>query len=524
MAGKSAFTWRSTLATYTYLAGSGTNSTTAMLSTIAVNGVTWKYEYDDNGNITKIYKNNVLDKEYTYDVLNQLTKEVDKATGTTTTYTYDKQGNLTGAGNHTYTYGDSKGWSDLLTTYDGSGIAYDNIGNPTIYRDFSMTWQNGRELASLTKNSKTFTYAYNDSGIRTSKTVNGHTNAIYLSGDAIVRENPTGNISLTYLYDESGTRYGFLYKNGSTSSYYYYVYNGQGDVTEIVDSNGNKVAQYTYNAWGLPLSVKDGSGNAVSATNTTHIANLNPFRYRGYYYDNESGFYYLQSRYYDPQTGRFINADGYVSTGQGILGNNMFVYCGNNPVNRADPSGHFWGEIWEFIKTAISEIGQAMTSMSPAYAACGGAIVADGPLPFGDMIAIAGAATVTMVAIGYGIYEATKASATSVPKAKEKDITAPPPSQTKIYRYGGTNPGNLTPREKDQYTGLSFSTVPKPGAAMTTIEEINATGIVYAVTDGANHVSVRPVGGTIKDWIDAGSSSKWTQAVKSVVVKWDGAN
>ena len=337
MAGKSAFTWRSTLATYTYLAGSGTNSTTAMLSTIAVNGVTWKYEYDDNGNITKIYKNNVLDKEYTYDVLNQLTKEVDKATGTTTTYTYDKQGNLTGAGNHTYTYGDSKGWSDLLTTYDGSGIAYDNIGNPTIYRDFSMAWQNGRELASLTKNSKTFTYAYNDSGIRTSKTVNGHTNAIYLSGDAIVRENPTGNISLTYLYDESGTRYGFLYKNGSTSSYYYYVYNGQGDVTEIVDSSGNKVAQYAYNAWGLPLSVKDGSGNTV--TSATHIANLNPFRYRGYYYDTESGFYYLQSRYYDPETCRFINADSQINSN--LSGTNLFAYCNNNPVMLYDPDGHF---------------------------------------------------------------------------------------------------------------------------------------------------------------------------------------
>ena len=335
-----------------------------MLSTITVNGVTWKYEYDDNGNITKIYKNNVLDKEYTYDVLNQLTKEVDKATGTTTTYTYDKQGNLTSAGNHTYTYGDSKGWSDLLTTYDGSGIAYDNIGNPTIYRDFSMTWQNGRELASLTKNSKTFTYAYNDSGIRTSKTVNGHTNAIYLSGDAIVRENPTGNISLTYLYDESGTRYGFLYKNGSTSSYYYYVYNGQGDVTEIVDSSGNKVAQYAYNAWGLPLSVKDGSGNTV--TSATHIANLNPFRYRGYYYDTESGFYYLQSRYYDPETCRFINADAYVSTGQGALGTNMFAYCGNNPVNRVDYSGNKPGDLFDTIDEAALDFAMCYNALSIA--------------------------------------------------------------------------------------------------------------------------------------------------------------
>lgn len=89
-------------------------------------------------------------------------------------------------------------------------------------------------------------------------------------------------------------------------------------------------------------------------------------------------------------------------------------------------------------------------------------------------------------------------------------------------RYGGTNPGNLTPRNKDRNTGLSFSTVPAPGAAVTTIEELNATGIVYAIQDGPTHVSVRPVNGTMDEWIDMGTSSIWTQAVKSVVVKWDG--
>ena len=206
------------------------------------------------------------------------------------------------------------------------------------------------------------------------------------------------------------------------------------------------------------------------------------------------------------------------------LGFNQFSYCLNNPVNRVDHTGQFWSEIWEFAKTVVAEIGKAMSVMSPAYAGCGGVAVADGPLPFGDIVAVAGAALLTVGAIGYGIYQATQAQAVSIPKAEEKAeaMPAPPPTPTVIYRYGGTNPGNLTPKAKDKYTGLSFSTVPMPGAAVTTIEALNATGMVYAVQDGPTHVSVRPVGATMEDWINAGSGSIWTQAVKSVIIKWDG--
>ena len=255
------------------------------------------------------------------------------------------------------------------------------------------------------------------------------------------------------------------------------------------------------------------------------IAGLNQFRYRCYCYDEETAFYYLKSRYYDPWVGRFINSDGYVSTGQGLLGTNMYAYCGNNPINWFDSTGNFWSEIFGFANTAASEIGKAMGIMLPVYAGCGGVAVADGPLPFGDIVAIAGVALLTVGAIGYGIYQAAKVPSISMSKVeeKEKDI-AVSPSPTVIYRYGGTNPGNLTPRAKDKYTGLSFPTVSMPGAAMTTIEALNATGLVYAVRDRATHVSVRPIGGTMDDWINAGSSSVWTQAVKSVVIKWDGVN
>ena len=222
--------------------------------------------------------------------------------------------------------------------------------------------------------------------------------------------------------------------------------------------------------------------------------------------------------------GRFLNADGFVSTGQGFVGNNMFAYCGNNPVNRKDPRGLFWSEILEFAKTVVTEIGKAMGSMSYIYAGCGGIALADGILPVGDVVGLLGATLVTVGAIGYGIYQATQERATSVTKAKEKAeaVSVPKSSPTVIYRYGGANPGNLTPRAKDMYSGLSFSTIPMPGAAMTTIEALNETGVVYAVRDGATHVSVRPVSATMEDWIMAGSNSTWTRAVKSVVVKWDG--
>ena len=305
--------------------------------------------------------------------------------------------------------------------------------------------------------------------------------------------------------------------------YYYYLFNAQNDVIGLVDRDGNKVVSYVYNSWGAPLTTADSSG--------MDIAGLNPFRYRCYCYDEETAFYYLKSRYYDPWVGRFITADGYVSTGQELLGTNMYAYCGNNPINRFDSTGHFWSEIFGFANTAASEIGKAMGIMLPVYAGCGGVAVADGPLPFGDIVAIAGVAVLTAGAIGYGIYQAAKAPSISMSKVeeKEKDI-AVPPSPTLIYRYGGTNPGNLTPsqRDVDLYPitgkGLSFSTVSKLGAAMTTIEALNLTGVVYAVQDGIGHVSVYPIGGTLEDWHNAGSSSVWTMAVKSVVIKWDGGN
>ena len=241
----------------------------------------------------------------------------------------------------------------MLTNYNGTAITYDAIGNPTKWRNaVSLTWE-GRELqrADLAVNVYV-NYAYNSDGIRTSKS---YTNALsgetrnhtyVLDGTRILSEKVIGSLSYTlyYLYDESGDVQGFIYNN----AYYYYQKNLQGDVVRILNSTGNIVVEYTYDAWGKVLTI---SGSMAST-----LGQYNPFRYRSYYYDREMGFYYLQSRYYDPTVGRFINADSYVSTGQGIVGYNMFAYCGNNPVNREDAAGGFWDTVFDLLSLGASVV------------------------------------------------------------------------------------------------------------------------------------------------------------------------
>jgi len=138
--------------------------------------------------------------------------------------------------------------------------------------------------------------------------------------------------------------YSLIYNNGTTTTTYYYITNLQGDVMYLVDSSGNEVAAYDYDPYGKVI------------TSTGDLAEINPLRYRGYYYDTETSFYYLQSRYYDPEICRFINADGYSSTGAGFLGYNMFAYCNNNPIAFTDDNGGApWWALpdWGYIHRAV---------------------------------------------------------------------------------------------------------------------------------------------------------------------------
>ena len=290
---------------------------------------------------------------------------------------------------------------------------------------------------------------------------------------------------------------------------YLYIKNIQGDVMAIANSAGTIYARYEYDAYGRVVSVTDGNGNDVSSQ-PNHIANVNPIRYRGYYYDTESGLYYLKSRYYDPVTCRFINADGYISTGQGLLSTNMFAYCENNPVNKFDPTGNF-----------------ALT------ATLGGiALWKIGGLIIGAVTALVIADTVAKNPPSLPSISLPKIESKSESDSDTKDLAPAIPKdstkkETVIYRYGDTNPGNFVPSCRDVVTnsGLSFSTIPPPlgcKAAVTTIEALNATGVVRAYQDRIGHVRVDPVVGTLADWRAGGSKHPCTIAVKSVVVKWDG--
>ena len=160
---------------------------------------------------------------------------------------------------------------------------------------------------------------------------------------------------LYYLYDENGAPIGLQYRTSDYASgifdFFFFDKNLQGDVIGIYNADGEKICTYTYDAWGI-CNIALTSG--ISSLERNVAVTYNPFRYRGYYYDTETGLYYLQSRYYNPEWGRFINADDYVNPNGDLLGFNMFAYCGNNPVNRNDDGGMFWDTIFDVVSLAMS--------------------------------------------------------------------------------------------------------------------------------------------------------------------------
>ena len=243
----------------------------------------------------------------------------------------------------TISYGYAEtGWKDRMTSYNGQAITYDEIGNPLTCRNgMTMTWT-GRQLSTLTKNGSTFSYKYDVDGLRLEKTANGVTTEYQYVNGQLLGEKRSNGVILRYTYDPFGALSSIQYKNtAGTTTNYIVRCTLSGDVDQIFNTSGNLVARYIYDTWGNTVSVTDASGNAI--TSTTHIANINPIRYRGYYWDKESELYYLQSRYYDTITKRFFNPDSYVYTGQDMQSANMYAYCGNNPVGMSSfiPSNHF---------------------------------------------------------------------------------------------------------------------------------------------------------------------------------------
>ncbi|MFR1223129.1 MAG: RHS repeat-associated core domain-containing protein [Oscillospiraceae bacterium] len=360
-----------------------------------------KYTYDAAGNITKIQESISPFRTlavYAYDKQSQLTGATyytysgSSTTPTTTTayaYTYDGAGNIltekkNGATVRTYTYGDS-GWNDLLTKVNGTTIGYDAIGNPTNYYNgvktmTNLTWVQGRQLKQLTVGGAAVSYTYDANGIRTEKSAGGVTYEYITQSGKLVREKATKGSKvyvMDFFYDNNGLPFAVNFSSDGGASFktYYYVLNLQGDVVKLVNSSGTTAAQYTYDAWGTVTSILNANGNEiVNNTSGSAIAFWNPLTYRGYIRDIETGFYYLQSRYYDPVLHRFINADlpeyttlSSVSTASA----NLFAYCVNNPVNLHDENGE-WPS-WAKKLVAVVAVAAAVVTATVVTVATFGA-------------------------------------------------------------------------------------------------------------------------------------------------------
>lgn len=322
----------------------------------------YTYSYDASGNITEVRNNGTLLYKYEYDEAGQIAKDYNFATSTATTFVYDANGNIvsktpytnvtsadlstaTAGTPITYTY--DTNWTDKLTSYNGQNIVYDAIGNPTSYRGATLTW-NGRLLTSYEKGEDRFEYTYDENGLRTSKKHfdNGVYNLTYhylwqnskLYGAKVTFAEDREPLILNYLYDGDEVIGVYL-----SNTVLLYIKNIQGDIISVVNTENNEIVlNYYYDAWGN-ISYKASDSIAGAIVSVLVLAATN-FSYRGYFCDYETGLYYLQSRYYDPEVCRFINLDDTGTTrivADDSFVANLFTYCKNNPVNFIDSHGYW---------------------------------------------------------------------------------------------------------------------------------------------------------------------------------------
>ena len=291
------------------------------------------YTYDGMGNIISVNENGKQRYKYAYDKIGRLVSEKELDGNREICYTYDNSGNiLTKTENGTVTDYRYKDGTDRLISLGTELFAYDDMGNPTTYRNMSCVWEKGRQLKSISDGANTVSFTYDEFGMRTTKTAGGiTTNYVYENGK-LLRE-VTGSDKIDFVYGSDGI---IGFRTGNKN--YLYRKNVFGDVTEIYSDNGTLVGKYSYTAF----------GECIVKVNEGGIAEKNPIRYRGYYYDEETSLYYLESRYYDPITGRFITIDdiSYIDP-ETINGLNLYAYCGNNPVMNVDPNGtSWWTDFW----------------------------------------------------------------------------------------------------------------------------------------------------------------------------------
>ena len=224
--------------------------------------------YDENGYVTSVtYNGNTY--AYTYDGVGRLASET--VNGFTTNYSYSSENNITQAGDETFEY-DAQ---NRLVRVGNDTFSYDAMGNPISYKGNTFVWQQGRRLVSGTLNRNRFRYSYDGNGMRYEKVVNGEKTCYYYDGTQLLMESKNGN-RIWYIYGATGIE-GMIVGSNYQDCVYYFDKNTLGDIVAIRDANGTIVARYTYDAWG---NITHQSGS---------MAEMNPFRYRGYYYDVDAG-------------------------------------------------------------------------------------------------------------------------------------------------------------------------------------------------------------------------------------------
>ena len=337
-----------------------------------------KYKYDKMGNICRIDENGAPVVWYKYDALNRLVREDNKSFGKTWLYSYDNKGNILCKRETSFTLKENAEESEFTSVqyeYDGDKLlsygteecVYDEIGNPKTYRGKSVQWANGRQMVNYSGTA----FTYDGLGRRLSK---GNITYTYDSNGRVIKQSN----GIEFLYDNSGVA-GIVYNNVT----YLYRKDAQGNICALIDSNGNVVVEYKYDAWGNH-SVQDANGADIN--NAAHIGSINPFRYRGYYYDTETGLYYLKSRYYDPETGRFITIDDIAildTTRDYPNGLNLYTYCFNDPINASDDEGNIPNWL-KWLLGGLAFVGAvALTvlsggSLTPIFLGMGASIIGGG--------------------------------------------------------------------------------------------------------------------------------------------------
>lgn len=344
--------------------------TSMLIKTTTINNEKYSYVYDSLNNIKQICHNDNLENEYYYDEYEQLIREDNYLENKTIRYTYDNLGNIIYKKEFQLnTYNqisqikfeyNNKNFKDQLTKFNNDTITYDNFGNPlSMGEDITLTWINGRQLNSYRDNNKTINYKYDVDGYRTSKIINNVETKYLLEGRRVVFEQ-TGENILYFMRDNLNDLIGFKYNDEK----YYYIRNDKDDIIGILDSQNNTIVKYKYDSWGNIISILDENNDDIS-NNPNHIGNINPYRYRSYYYDKETKLYYLNTRYYNPLWGRFLNIDGIISSGSTIEGN-LYSYCSNDPINKIDEDGQKWlKKLWKkttkYITTSAKNLKEVVT-------------------------------------------------------------------------------------------------------------------------------------------------------------------